>query len=96
MGAPKGRPKPAGSGGSRKGIPNAVTAEVRAMIEGALVAGGGQKYFEAQMHENPAAFMALVGKILPKEIKAEHRGEVGITLIERIIIRPKRDETANG
>lgn len=41
------------------------------MIEAALEDAGGRAYLAQQAKENPAAFMALVGKILPKEIKAE-------------------------
>ena len=32
---------------------------------------GGQEYLTQQAKENPSAFLMLVGKILPKEIKAE-------------------------
>lgn len=38
------------------------------MIEGALHAVGGQAYLEKQAKKNPKAFMALVGRILPKDI----------------------------
>lgn len=60
------RPQP--KGGSRKGIPNKVTADLKAMILGALSDAGGQKYLQRQADENPAAFMTLVGKCMPKEI----------------------------
>lgn len=67
-------------GGSRKGAPNKATAEIRAMIEGALSAVGGQKYLEQQAKENPVAFMNLVGKIIPKEIDANIKGVINFTL----------------
>ena len=54
--------------GNRKGKPNKVTGDVRDMVLGALTAEGGQKYLQKQAKTNPAAFMALVGKCLPKEI----------------------------
>ena len=38
------------------------------MIDGALMAKGGQKYLEKQADLNPVAFMALVGKCLPKDV----------------------------
>lgn len=60
-------------GGSRKGIPNKATAEIKAMIEGALQEAGGQKYLLQQAKENPVAFMGLIGKILPKDIN--HGGQ---------------------
>lgn len=38
------------------------------MILGALSDAGGQKYLLKQAKENPAAFMTLIGKVLPKDI----------------------------
>jgi hypothetical protein len=55
-------------GGSRKGIPNKTTKELKDMIQGALDAKGGQAWLEQQMDESPAAFMTLLGKILPKDV----------------------------
>ncbi len=55
-------------GGSRKGVPNKVTADLREMIKGALDAVGGQRYLEKQASDNPTAFLTLVGKTLPKEL----------------------------
>jgi hypothetical protein len=51
--------------GSRKGVPNKVTAELKQMILGALDGVGGQEYLQRQADENPVAFMTLVGKVLP-------------------------------
>lgn len=59
-------------GGSRKGRPNKVTADVKGMILGALSAKGGQKYLEKQADSNPVAFMGLLGKVLPKELTGEN------------------------
>jgi len=60
------RPQP--KGGSRKGKPNKVTTELKDMIRGALDDAGGQKYLALQAMENPAAFMGLIGRILPKDV----------------------------
>lgn len=67
-------------GGSRKGIPNRSTALVKDMILGALEAKGGQEYLEEQATKNPTAFLALVGKILPKDVNAslDVKGQVKI------------------
>ena len=66
--------------GRAKGTPNKNTKEIKAMIEGALRAAGGQDYLLQQAKENPSAFLTLVGKILPKQIDAnvEHSGGVNI------------------
>lgn len=57
-------------GGSRKGIPNKATADIKAMINNALYKAGGEDYLLRQADENPVAFMGLIGKILPKDINA--------------------------
>lgn len=51
--------------------PGLIQENLRKMILGALDDAGGQKYLKEQAQENPNAFMSLVGKCLPKEIKAE-------------------------
>lgn len=58
-------------GGTRKGVPNKLTADIRGMILGALEAAGGMEYLTRQADENPSAFMSLVGKVLPTKIEAD-------------------------
>lgn len=60
----KGTPGP----GRGKGNPNKVTKDLRAMILGALDQAGGEVYLANQAEESPAAFLALVGKCLPKDV----------------------------
>lgn len=67
-GKPKGSPK---TGGRVAGTPNKITADLRDMILGALEDVGGRAYLASKAEENPGPFLALVGKCLPKEIKAE-------------------------
>ena len=55
-------------GGSRRGRPNKLTADLKAMILGALDKAGGESYLLRQANENPTAFMTLLGKILPHQI----------------------------
>lgn len=59
------------SPGRPKGKPNKVTADIKAMVEEALERAGGAEYLSRQALENPPAFLALVGKMLPKDIKLE-------------------------
>ncbi|MES1993153.1 MAG: hypothetical protein V4457_06005 [Pseudomonadota bacterium] len=68
MAYPKGKPRPAKSG-RRKGTPNKVTGDLREMILGALAGAGGEDYLRRQAKANPSAFMALIGRTLPKDIK---------------------------
>jgi len=44
------------------------------MILGALSDLGGRAYLAAQGAENPAAFMVLVGKILPLQVAGDPTG----------------------
>lgn len=59
--------------GRPKGSPNKTTALIReAIIEAATKAGGKGGmvgYLKKQATENPAPFMALLGKVLPTQIE---------------------------
>lgn len=66
--AGKGRPK---TGGRKKGTPNKLTADVKAMVLEALHNKGGVAYLEAQADSNPTAFMTLVGKVLPLTVAGD-------------------------
>ncbi len=65
MAAPKGKRPP---GGSRKGIPNKISADVRAMILAALERAGGEDYLLEQAAANPRAFLSLLGRIIPTQV----------------------------
>src|SRR5580765_5992653 len=56
---PKGRPK---------GSVNRETADIKAMVVGALQAVGGQKYLAARALDCPVAFMGLLGRVLPLQV----------------------------
>lgn len=62
------RAKKPKTGGRKKGTPNKVTGDLRAMVLGALADAGGQKYLLKQAKANPNAFMKLLGQCLPKDI----------------------------
>lgn len=74
------RKPPAAGMGRKPGSKNKATAEIKDMIREALENAGGARYLEAQAHENPAAFMGLLGKILPKDVNAaiDIKGKVQI------------------
>ncbi|CAB4182921.1 hypothetical protein UFOVP1077_29 [uncultured Caudovirales phage] len=54
--------------GRPPGIPNKLTIELKAMIEGALADIGGQDWLASAATREPAAFMSLLGKLLPKDV----------------------------
>ena len=82
--AEKGRPK---------GSQNKNTMELKAMISGALQDVGGRDYLARQAEDNPTAFMNMLGKTLPKDIKQEISGTIGVeaSVIEAAI-RSKYDK----
>lgn len=63
--------------GRPKGSPNKTTKALKDMILTALSDAGGEKYLLAQAHDNPSAFLSLIGKVLPAELKAELTGSDG-------------------
>ena len=64
--------------GRPKGSPNKVTADVRRAIIDAANAAGGEGgmagYLALQAKENPAAFMTLLGKVLPMQVEGPGAG----------------------
>jgi len=80
MPRPKGLPK---TGGRKKGVQNKITGDLRAMIAGALDAAGGQEYLTRQARLNPQAFLALVGKTLPRDITLTGGLQLEVNLVSR-------------
>ena len=83
MGFKTGDPKPLNSGRKRN-VSNKLTRDIREMIRAALDKAGGVKYLVAQAEKNPAAFLTLVGKIVPAQIDA--------TVNKRDVTELTRDE----
>ena len=70
-------------GGSRKGVPNKVTRELKEMILGALDEAGGVDYLTRRANDprTASAFLALVGKVLPMTVQGPGpNGEHGVTV----------------
>lgn len=78
MPAPKGARPPAAGRGRPKGARNKINRDVREMILAALQAKGGQAYFERAADENMAAFLALIGKVLPMQVTGNDGGPIQI------------------
>ena len=74
------------TGGRAKGTPNRITGAVRDLILAALEGVGGQAYLERQAEENPAAFMTLLGKVLPLSVQGDPEAPLAVTVITRRII----------
>lgn len=79
------------TGGRVKGTPNKTTKELKDLIRGALDKVGGLDYLAKQADENPVAFMSLLGRILPAEIKAQVDADIKGLPTHIVITRPKQD-----
>ena len=79
------KPKPPSAGrGRKKGELNKYTRAIKDMVEEALHGAGGVDYLVKQAHANPAAFMGLVGKLMPRKIDAEISIFTGEDLVDRL------------
>jgi hypothetical protein len=83
---------PAAGRGRPKGSLNKTTAVLKdAIIQAATNAGGEGglvAYLQAQAKESPAAFLVLLGKVLPKQVIGEDGGPLQHSIIERHIVDP--------
>jgi hypothetical protein len=64
------------TGGRKKGTPNKLTATVKDSILAAFDDVGGSAYLAETARTHPAAFLTLLGKVLPiqAEISGPHGG----------------------
>ena len=57
--------------GRPRGSSNKLNRALREMILGALDKAGGMAYLVRQADENPAAFLALLAKTMPKDVHVQ-------------------------
>lgn len=76
-----GKGKPKTGGGSRKGIPNKATKQLKDMILGALDDNGGQAYLAKQARDNPGPFLALIGKVLPVTLAGDASNPLVVQIV---------------
>lgn len=84
MPAPKGNRPPNAGKGRPKGASNKMTRTLREMILGALHDAGGQQYLADQARTHPAAFMILLGKVLPMQFAGDSPGAPIIVRISQV------------
>lgn len=80
----KGAKRPENAG-RKKGSSNVKTALLKDMILTALDESGGIEYLKLQAKNEPTAFLGLIGKILPKEIDANVKGEIKGTVTVKLV-----------
>ncbi len=59
------------TGGRQVGSVNKVTGLLKDMILQALANAGGDVYLTEQAQKNPNAFLSLVGRVLPLQVKQD-------------------------
>lgn len=78
--------------GRKKGVPNKINADLKSMILGALDKAGGVDYLTTQANVSPAAFLALIGKVLPTTLQGTGAdGEIEVRMITRRVIDGAHD-----
>ena len=88
----KGKPK---TGGRRPGVTNKTTALLKdAVLVAAERAGKGDivAYLERQAEENPVAFLGLLGRVLPLQLRGDSDNPLVIRRVEYVIIDPKEPQ----
>lgn len=74
--------KPPAKGGSRKGIPNKITSDLKEMILGALDGAGGVVYLQNKAESHPAAFLALIGRVLPLQVSGDPNAPLVVKIVQ--------------
>jgi hypothetical protein len=71
--------------GSRKGIPNKLTKDIKEILHVAFHKAGGVDYLIRQAENEPKAFMALLGRCIPATVavSVEHKFDLGAAMIEQ-------------
>ena len=81
--------------GRPKGVPNKITTDLkRAILEAAEAAGGEGgtvAYLTAQATANPAAFLTLIGKVLPTTLAGDEGAPIRHLIERRIVSRNAGD-----
>ena len=67
-------------GGRQKGVPNKVTSELKDMVLQALEKAGGVEYLAKQAKQCPAAFMTLLGRVLPLQVSGVNGSPIQVTI----------------
>jgi len=80
----KGTPGP----GRPKGVPNKVTANVRAALEASLGPDGGLSFFKRLRVKYPEEYSRLVGKLLPLQLTGKDGDS--LTIVVENLAEPRK------
>jgi hypothetical protein len=74
MAAPKGTMPPNAGRGRPRGSRNKITSTIKEALEASFDAIGGAEWLAQQAHQNSSAYLHLLGRLLPSELRAEIQG----------------------
>lgn len=77
---PSGRKFAKGNPGKPKGATNHINRDLKEMILTALSEAGGAEYLCMQAYDNPKAFLALVGRVLPMTLAGDPNAPLAVTV----------------
>jgi len=69
------------AGGRKKGVPNKITTDMRAIVLEALEKLGGADWLANQAARNPKDFMAMLCKMIPKTLDKHVNGNVSLSVL---------------
>ena len=77
----------ANKGGRPKGSANKIGQELQAMLRASLSRVGGIEYLVKQAEENPAAYMTMISKLMPKQVEAQvtHDGDAFREILLKVV-----------
>lgn len=84
-------PKGLKLGGRKKGTPNKLPVQLKEMILKSLAMVGGETYLAQRAVDTPGPYLALVGKVLPLQVKAGGDDPVVPTVVKHVYETVKGD-----
>ena len=80
--------------GRKKGVPNKLTADVKAAIMQAFNEVGAAEYLRKLARSDPRTFCTLLGKVLPTQVTADSNNPIhAIDRIEVAVIDPREQHS---
>jgi hypothetical protein len=77
-----------GNPGKPKGATNHITREIKQMVCEALESAGGVDYLAAKAESHPAAFLALVGRVIPLQVTGDPDNPLAMSMRVEFVSPP--------
>ena len=78
-------------GGRVKGTPNKTSSLIKDALAQSFDDVGGVAYLNRMAEDEPKAYLGLIGKLIPAEIKATVNGDLELTVLSGIESPPGAD-----